>query len=864
MPTGKEYTNSIGMRFVRIEPGSFLMGVGKTPLPMEVAGRKHRLEGDFDERPVHKVTITRPFYMGVFEVTNAQYEQFNPDHLNLRGKLGSSKEDDEAVIFVSWHDAVRFCKWLSKKEGIPCRLPTEAEWEYACRAGTTTYFHTGDTLPEVFHKNPQQSWFPGNPRGHVEGISLKVGTTPPNPWGLHDMHGNVEEWCHDWYGPYEAGDQTDPVGRADGDFRVTRGGSHSTEIYYLRSANRMGTLPEDESWLIGFRVVIGEFPKTNPLPPPPPPLHQRDVKQSPPPASSDEPDPTKPYFRKPHRYVNIPPGSNGPMFAHHNHDPAIVACPNGDLLAIWYSCNEEPGRELCLLAGRLRRGREEWDPASPFWDAPDRNDHAPALWFDGKDTIYHFAGLSAAATWGNLATIMRTSKDSGATWSKARLINPEHGLRHMPIESVFRTREGFIILPCDAVTGGYGGTAIHVSRDNGLTWTDAGGKAAGIHAGIVQLKDGRLMALGRGDNIDGKMPKSISADMGKTWTYSPSPFQPIDGGQRLVLLRLREGPIFFASFARGMKTKNASGGEMFISGLFAALSFDEGETWPVIRSITDAGPPHKMETTDGGTFVMDAATGEPKGYLSVCQAADGIIHLISSRLHYAFNLAWLKTPLAPSPRFVPRRLPARRVLGVVFEPKMLPSAARPAWRFTGSGMKESKAVSFPAPGVMKIDTGGKQRARWVSDGPDGFGAVDPAKGFTAEIRLQVLKSTSRMRGIDFEAYVGDGSAAGSRYFITITRTAVYWLDHGFTRLAEEVDNHSAMHVYRFAVREDGSVQIYRDDELLSVRPAAHAVDPLLPAHGPYLQWGEGAGASEADALVGHVAYDLTGAYAPEP
>jgi formylglycine-generating enzyme required for sulfatase activity len=638
------------MRFVCIEPGTFLMGFGMTPLSDEVAGSPHRRYGDFDEWPMHEVEISKPFRMGVFEVTNAQYELFDPEHRKLRGKLGFSKEDDEAVVFVSWYDAMRFCEWLSKKEGLHYRLPTEAEWEYACRAGTTTHFHTGDTLPAVFHKNARRSWYPDPARsGEEEVVSLKVGQTPPNAWGLYDMHGNVEEWCYDWYGPYESGKQIDPIGRVDGDFKVTRGGSHGTEIYYLRSANRMGMIPEARNWLIGFRVVIGELPKSEPLPLPSSQLYQRDVRQEVPPDIAEGPDPTKPYFKGPRKYVKIPPNSYGPSFSHHNHDPAIVVCPNGDLLAVWYTCLEESGRELAQLASRLRYGQEEWEPASPFWDAPDRNDHAPALWFDGRETIYHFSGLSAAATWGNLATIMRTSKDNGVTWSRARLIIPEHGIRHMPVPSVIQTREGFIILPCDAVTGGSGGTAIWISRDEGKTWQDAGGTIAGIHACIVQLRDGRLLAFGRGDNIDGMMPKSISADMGRTWTYSASPFQPISGGQRAVLMRLREGPLFFASFAQNMKITDVSGNRRPVSGLFGALSFDEGETWPIRRLITDDGPGRPVETTDGRPFIMSFSSAEPVGYLAACQAPDGIIHLISSRQHYTFNLAWLMTPPPAEP-----------------------------------------------------------------------------------------------------------------------------------------------------------------------------------------------------------------------
>ncbi|MHC4498707.1 MAG: formylglycine-generating enzyme family protein, partial [Planctomycetota bacterium] len=136
-------------------------------------------------------------------------------------------------------------------QGLSYRLPTEAEWEYACRAGTTSNYYAGDILPEQFSK-----------RGKV---FLQVGQTPPNAWGLHDMHGNVEEWCHDWYGPYQAETQLGPVGYITGDFKVLRGGSYSTPDSYLRSANRMAQLPECKNWLMGLRVVLGELPPTKPL-----------------------------------------------------------------------------------------------------------------------------------------------------------------------------------------------------------------------------------------------------------------------------------------------------------------------------------------------------------------------------------------------------------------------------------------------------------------------------------------------------------------------------------------------------------------------------------------------------------------------
>jgi hypothetical protein len=457
------------------------------------------------------------------------------------------------------------------------------------------------------------------------------------------MHGNVEEWCYDWYGPYEAGLQRDPVGRAEGDFRVTRGGRHhSTELYYLRCCNRMGALPADKNWYIGFRVVLGEMPQTEPLQSRPPQSYQLGVTQQVAPSVERGPDSEEPYFNGPRVYVKIAPNSKGPLFSNHNHDPGIVECPNGDLLAIWYSCVEEDSREVAVAASRLRYGAEEWEPASPFWDSPDRNDHCPGLWFDGGDTIYHFNGLSAAATWGSLAIILRTSRDNGATWSRARLIVPEHGYRQMVGEPAFRTQEGAIVFGADAI---YGST-IWISRDNGLTWHDPGGTLNGIHAGIVQLTDGRLMALGRGMNVDDMMPKSISDNMGRSWQVSASPLPPLSGGQRMALMRLKEGPLFLATFADKMTITDASGSERDVSGLFGALSFDEGRTWPIRRLITNDGPGKRLNGGAWtGEFVMGRSTAEPKGYMSVCQTPDGVINLISSALHYQFNIAWLKTPM---------------------------------------------------------------------------------------------------------------------------------------------------------------------------------------------------------------------------
>ena len=665
LPTTSDFVNSIGMRFVRIEPGSFQMG-NDTPLNEAILDvteigndRAIRLpeRGDYDERPVHRVTISRPFYMAVTEVTNEQFERFDRRHALLRGKDGFSIDADEAVVFVSWHEAKAFCDWLSEKEGRPYRLPTEAGWEYAARAGMPAHlpFSSGEALPDGVLKNPTNSWYPEpwRSRGREEVVPLHVGRTPANRWGLHDVHGNVEEWVADWYGPYEAGHQVDPVGRADGDFKVTRGGSHGTVAFYLRSANRMGTLPDDRTHMIGFRVVPGEASGTQSLPAVPTERHARDVDPRVPADLASGPDPDEPYFAAPRPYVKIPEGSFGPLFSRHNHAPTITECPNGDLLAAWFTTETERGREMGIAASRLRYGAAEWEEAAPFWDPPDRNDGALALWHDGEGTLHHFNSLSVAATWGPMAIVMRTSTDSGATWSKGRLIVPEHHWRRQVVPSVFRTRERHIVLPADATPTSQGGSALHVSRDGGATWVDPGGTIAGIHTGVAQLEDGRLVAFGRGDNIDGHMPQSDSGDLGKTWTHAESPFPPIGGGQRLVLRRLREGPLLFVSFARetepvAVEVEDSSGTRRRIFGLFAALSYDGGKTWPKIRVVgSDPKPPQTVESMNGQTFELSRSRGEPRGYLTATQGANGVIHLISSWNHYAFNLKWLQTPPPP-------------------------------------------------------------------------------------------------------------------------------------------------------------------------------------------------------------------------
>lgn len=614
---------------------------------------------NYDEAPMHKVYISKPFKMGLTEVTNAQYELFCPEHKSLRGKNGFSSEDDEAVVFVTYQDAVAFCDWLTRKEGKTYRLPTEAEWEYACKAGRYWNFYMDDKLPAAWQKNQVIAATP-------KPLSLKVAQTPPNEWGLYDMCGNVEEWCLDWYGPYIDKEQTDPVGYSDGIARVTRGGSHNTPVKYLRSANRMAMLPEDKHTMTGFRVVQAEYPQTAPLSQPKDEYVVSQIKWD-----WDSQCVTEPVFAAPLVYVHEPDVHSGTPFFKHNHQPALTWCDNGDLLAVWFSTNEEKGREMVVLSSRLRAGSCEWEKPRMFYQIADRNLTGTALLNDRQGTLYHINGVEAAGHWQNLMMTLRTSTDNGQTWSKPRMIAPEHTKRHQVIAGTSITKEGWFVQACDAGPGGRDGAAVHISKDKGKTWTDpwdgaplpdfkegrTGTTIAGIHAGVVQLKDGRLMALGRNNSIRDKegrlrMPMSVSDDMGKTWHYSASEFPPIDGGQRLVLMRLNEGPILLISFTehpyrtpkeeRGMMFTDKSGKSFKGYGMYAALSYDEGKTWPVKRLLTDG----TYRFLNGGAwtqfFEMDENHAEPRGYLAGTQTPDNMIHLITSRFYYKFNLAWLK------------------------------------------------------------------------------------------------------------------------------------------------------------------------------------------------------------------------------
>ncbi len=249
-------TNSIDMKFARIPAGSFIMGA-----PKEEGGPANEAQ--------HRVSISRPYYLGAFEVTQAQYRRVmgtTPSHF-AAGAPGA--EDvrgldtrDFPVEQVTWAQAVEFCEKLSrlpaeKKAGRRYRLPTEAEWEYACRAGTTTAFAFGDTISSKLANFHGVKPYRDAEEGPALNRTAAVGSYKPNAWGLYDMHGNVWEWCSDFYSDTPPpGRVVDPAGPARGTERVIRGGSHAYTGMHARSARRSNQAPDTFGNSVGFRVLL--------------------------------------------------------------------------------------------------------------------------------------------------------------------------------------------------------------------------------------------------------------------------------------------------------------------------------------------------------------------------------------------------------------------------------------------------------------------------------------------------------------------------------------------------------------------------------------------------------------------------------
>lgn len=596
-------TNKYDIKMLKVPAGTFYMGGGD-------------IEFRPDALPIHKVTISSDFYISEEPIKYSLFEKF---YTEKYGRKPDVQEYKGYVIGVSWYEADEFCQWLSEKEGVLYRLPTEAEWEYCARN------------------------------------SREIGIDR-----MCDL--SMREWCFDWYDVYSEEEEIDPAGPDSGHFKVVRGG-------FLDNPTRYNTYSLD-LWMrcslppnyrhyrddihndfgrhnIGFRIVQGKAPKTNKKNSVP--LISLNIKQNRPTSKIRD---DIPYFRK--RYLfPVPPDNSSskeiiamglnPLLRHHNHSPGFDVAPNGDLMVSIYSSYHEYDAEVGLMGARLRYGAEEWDMPDIFINAVGVNDHAPLIYTDDDGTIYHFWG------WPELDYAFPFqyiySKDNGATWSEIqfpKFVNKAERVVRQPINTVIHAKDGYYYVACDASIGA--ASVLWRSKDL-IHWENPKGRTAGRHSTVVELKDGRLLAMGgKNSDIDGYMPKSISSDRGDSWEISKTTFPACSSGQRPCIIRLQSGRLLMCGdyqTKEGARPKDAKDHEW---GSYVAYSEDEGETWK-IKKLWGTQNRKNTPWQFGGAHTI--------GY-SVCrQSQDGLIHIITSNnhpcLHLCFNEAWLLSDEEPSP-----------------------------------------------------------------------------------------------------------------------------------------------------------------------------------------------------------------------
>ncbi|MHC4648022.1 MAG: SUMF1/EgtB/PvdO family nonheme iron enzyme, partial [Planctomycetota bacterium] len=624
----RPFVNTIAMKMMPVPAGSFRMGA-LNPTGAHLGGPALLAHGDYDEKPVRKVKISKPFYMSEAEVTAKQFKIFRPDY-----QAGS-----RAAAHVSWYDAMAFCDWLSDKQGRPYRLPTEAEWEYACRAGTTSLFYSPNAPPE-----PQT----------------------PNAWGLKGMHAGEPEWCLDWHGLYPCADETDPVGPDHGFVKVVRGGHvfrtagqgvEPNAPYYFRSANRGGMVPTQR--LAAFRVVAAPMPETKRRPYQAPFIRQC-IHQSTS-LALNRPDPNRPYFSV-RPILPIPPeneereeviaaaGLPGGLVGH-NHSPALAAFANGDLLAVYWASStshKEYWPNVLFVGTRLRFGAVEWDMPEVILDIPDVREGGSFAWND-NGVVHLFTGGVGLE---GVPFKWCSSTDNGATWTELKfpvLTGPVGPFMGQPNGNGFRDKEGTMYVPTDGVGRR---SLLWASRDNARTWSDTGGRTGGRHTAFALLKDGSILGMGgKKTDIDGYMPKSISFDGGKTWNISKTPFPALGSNQRPTIVRLAGGRLFFASDFQE-KSEGRQPPQIRERGCLVALSEDEGQNWH-IRKLPGALP-HESRTFSEKKQKDWSSAGHPYptlGYSIATQAPNGTIHLITSmnhpNQHFEMNEAWILSSAGP-------------------------------------------------------------------------------------------------------------------------------------------------------------------------------------------------------------------------
>ncbi len=542
--------DGIPMDLVWIPGGSFLMG--RAPLERDAHD---------DEAPQHGVTLTQGFWMGMREVTQAQWRAVMGT-TPWAGKKYVVEGPDMPAVHVSWDDAQDFAKRLGELTGKAFRLPTEAEWERACRADTTTRFYWGDDagISDI----DENAWWKRNVLTTEEKHARPVGTKKANPWGLCDMAGNVFEWCADWYAPYPAGPVADPAGPETGKQKVVRGGSWMTIAGNGRSARRGHDAPGSAYEDLGFRLVAS-----------PPPV-ARDAGLG---------------------FVNVfTAGENG---VDTYRIPAIVAAPDGSLLVFCEARKESiaDASPTDMILRRSLDGGRTWLPVQTI--ARGTGSEAlmnPCPVVDRETGMILLFFINANARGDNRNRhLLAQSADNGVTWSEAVDAEPLiSGYLDTFVSGPcagIQARSGRLIIP------GYAGpfdeetkagfrSRVLYSDDHGKSWTMGASLTEFTdESTAVELGDGKIMLNARGDMGTGCRAVALSGDGGATWSKLRWDPALNECPCQASLFRYDGSRILFAN----PDNTGEAFGVVERSKMTVRLSRDEGKTWPV-KKLIHKGP----------------------------------------------------------------------------------------------------------------------------------------------------------------------------------------------------------------------------------------------------------------------------------
>lgn len=550
-------------------PGNVPLEVAWIPAGTFLMGQQTNEQDAYPnkETPQHEVAISYGFWMGRHEVTKRQWRALMGTS-PWSGRTYVNEDDESPAVHVSWDEAQTFGARLTAHAGRAFRLPTEAEWEYACRAGTTTRFYWGDD--PTYEMINRAAWWRGNGFITAQKHARPVGLKPPNPWGLYDMSGNVSEWCQDWHGYYGDSPAINPIGPSLADHRVLRGGSWLTTGGQCRSSRRNHELPATRHSDIGFRIVSGAA-----VPP-----------------EAGAPDFTDVFVA----------GAEG---INTYRIPSLLVAPNGSLLAFCEARKESQAdaSPTDMVLRRSQDGGRTWLPLQVL--VPGQGKEAlmnpcPVVDYTNH-TIILLCDKANAVRPDHHEHFQLVSRDNGQTWTAParigdRIANYDDSFNPGPGVGI-QLRTGRLVVP------GYAGevneetdenwySRVLYSDDYGKTWT-LGPPVPELsdESQAVELSDGTLMLNMRGNMGLSSRGVATSRDGGQTWSG-------LRWDRTLNECPCQASLIRYSLGGRGGKNRLLfanpdNAGEKFgileRTRMTVRLSYDEGKTWPCKRLI-HAGP----------------------------------------------------------------------------------------------------------------------------------------------------------------------------------------------------------------------------------------------------------------------------------